>query len=214
MAVLTHATAKRSRRTWARSALVLACRCRSSPITAAMCWREFARGSGHIRIISTSSRTYDITHGLAILLKNQLEPDAGQIGQFCPGVPEHATSVAADRGELSEAPGLAQQSAVPQPGKSLEVGQKYVGLASGGRGGDFGGATWCWRSRGGYMVGRETGLAASVLRQNGDPAPRYISAQGSTRIYPYPSSILGSAGSTATRARRRVRRPAGDPVSG
>ena len=55
----------------------------------------------HQRVVET----YDITHGLAILLKNQLEPDCA-LGQLCPGVPEHATAVAADRGELSEAPGL------------------------------------------------------------------------------------------------------------
>jgi hypothetical protein len=34
-------------------------------------------------------------------------------------------------------------------------------------------------------------LADPPLRRNGDPAPKYISAQGSTRIYPYPRSTLG-----------------------
>src|SRR4029077_12597168 len=67
-----------------------------------------------------------------------------------------------DRGELSEAPGLAQQSAVPRPGKAFEVGRPYVGLGSGCRCCDLGGATGCGRGRGGSMVGSETGLAARV----------------------------------------------------
>ena len=34
-------------------------------------------------------------------------------------------------------------------------------------------------------------LSDPPVTKNGDPAPKYISAQGSTRIYPYPYSTLG-----------------------
>ena len=89
--------------------------------------------------------TYDITHGLAILLKNQLEPDPcwTSFVKACQSTRQQLQQAVG----ISPTPGLAQQRAVPQFGESLGVGQRYVGLALWWRRRDLGGAAWSERSR-------------------------------------------------------------------
>ena len=116
----------------------------------------------HQRVVET----YDITHGLAILLKNQLEPDArwASFVQACQSTRQQLQQTA---GSFLKPPAWRSKPRFLNLESHLKWAKDMLVLLQGRRGGDFGGATWCWRSRGGYMVGRETGLAASVRVRSG-----------------------------------------------
>ena len=90
--------------------------------------------------------TYDITHGLAILLKNQLEPDPcwTSFVKACQSTRQQLQQAV---GSFLQPPAWRSKRAVPQFGESLGVGQRYVGLALWWRRRDLGGAAWSERSR-------------------------------------------------------------------